>query len=126
MWPGPGDGASKDCDTIPMVSRIHLYGYFAVSMLRPPVMSLAGFDWDPGKDLANQTKHGVSFADAQHAFADPARVIAEDSDAQHECGEALLLFRSAWRRCSDGPLYVPGQSRSNHWRRLLAQRKTNL
>jgi uncharacterized DUF497 family protein len=36
------------------------------------------FDWDPAKDLANQQKHGVAFAEAQLTFADPHRVIAED------------------------------------------------
>ena len=36
------------------------------------------FEWDPGKDLFNQVKHGVSFTFAQYAFADPYRVIAED------------------------------------------------
>ena len=36
------------------------------------------FDWDPAKALANQQKHGVAFAEAQFAFADPRRVIAED------------------------------------------------
>ena len=38
----------------------------------------AHFDWDPNKDLENQEKHGISFADAQHAFADPGRVIGQD------------------------------------------------
>ncbi len=41
-------------------------------------MSKESFDWDPEKDLANQTKHGISFSQAQYAFADPNRVIAED------------------------------------------------
>jgi uncharacterized DUF497 family protein len=41
-------------------------------------MSKAGFEWDVEKDLENQAKHGVSFAQAQYAFADPRRVIAED------------------------------------------------
>ena len=36
------------------------------------------FEWDPEKDLENQAKHGVAFAAAQFAFADPRRVIAED------------------------------------------------
>lgn len=36
------------------------------------------FEWDPAKDKANQDKHGVSFAVAQFAFADPHRVIARD------------------------------------------------
>ena len=35
-------------------------------------------DWDAKKDGENQRKHGVSFAAAQYAFADPDRVIAED------------------------------------------------
>jgi hypothetical protein len=41
-------------------------------------MSKESFDWDPEKDLVNQAKHGISFSEAQHAFADPNRVIAED------------------------------------------------
>jgi uncharacterized protein len=41
-------------------------------------MSKASFEWDVEKDLENQAKHGVSFAQAQYAFADPRRVIAED------------------------------------------------
>ncbi len=41
-------------------------------------MAKTGFDWDPGKHQENQAKHGVRFAKAQLAFADPIRVIAED------------------------------------------------
>jgi uncharacterized protein len=41
-------------------------------------MIKARFDWDPKKDIENQQKHGVSFANAQYAFADLRRVIAED------------------------------------------------
>jgi uncharacterized DUF497 family protein len=36
------------------------------------------FDWDPEKDRINRAKHGVSFADAQYAFYDPKRIVAED------------------------------------------------
>jgi hypothetical protein len=36
------------------------------------------FVWDAAKDLANQQKHGLSFAKAQYAFADPDRIIARD------------------------------------------------
>jgi hypothetical protein len=43
-------------------------------------MSLVRFEWDPDKDLGNQQKHGVSFTEAQYAFADLRRVIAEDLD----------------------------------------------
>jgi hypothetical protein len=43
------------------------------------------FDWDQDKDEKNHKKHGVSFALAQLAFADPKRVIAED--LSHSSGE---------------------------------------
>lgn len=36
------------------------------------------FEWDSKKDKTNQEKHGLAFAVAQFAFADPDRVIAED------------------------------------------------
>lgn len=41
-------------------------------------MSLANFEWDDKKDLANQKKHGVSFFEAQQAFLDKNRIIAKD------------------------------------------------
>lgn len=41
-------------------------------------MSKESFEWDDGKDMANQAKHGVPFFLAQLAFIDPRRVIAED------------------------------------------------
>lgn len=37
------------------------------------------FERDARKDADNLAKHGVPFALAQYAFADPKRVIAEDS-----------------------------------------------
>lgn len=43
-------------------------------------MALTPFEWDPAKDLENQHRHGVSFSEAQYAFADSMRVIAEDLD----------------------------------------------
>ena len=53
-------------------------------------MAPARFEWDPKKDQENQTKHGVSFAEAQLAFVDPLRVIAEDlshasAEKRHYC-----------------------------------------
>ena len=39
---------------------------------------VTSFEWDEEKDRENQTKHYVSFAEAQRAFLDPHRVIAED------------------------------------------------
>ena len=53
-------------------------------------MAKARFEWDSKKDEDNQGKHGISFARAQFAFADPRRVIAEDlshssSEQRHYC-----------------------------------------
>lgn len=36
------------------------------------------FEWNSYKDKANQKKHSVSFALAQHAFLDQNRIIARD------------------------------------------------
>jgi uncharacterized protein len=36
------------------------------------------FEWDEQKNAENQLKHGVSFFEAQQAFLDPNRRIAED------------------------------------------------
>jgi uncharacterized DUF497 family protein len=42
-------------------------------------MKRTRFELDSEKDEENQKKHDVSFALAQYAFADPGRVIAEDT-----------------------------------------------
>ena len=64
------------------------------------------FVWDPRKDGENQEKHGVSFAEAQFAFADPRRVIAEDhshsaTEERHYCfgwvGNGILTVRFTYR-----------------------------
>lgn len=65
------------------------------------------FDWDTEKDLSNQVKHGVSFIIAQHAFADPNRVILEDlshsteSEQRYYClgkiDEGILTVRFTYR-----------------------------
>jgi uncharacterized DUF497 family protein len=66
----------------------------------------ARFDWDRAKDLENQLKHGVGFAEAQLAFADPRLVIAEDlahSEAEPRffrfgrVGDDVLTVRFTYR-----------------------------
>lgn len=39
---------------------------------------LPSFEWDQNKNKQNQKKHNVSFEEAQFAFLDPNRVIAQD------------------------------------------------
>ena len=41
-------------------------------------MNEPSFEWDPAKNRENERKHGVTFFEAQAAFLDPNRVIAED------------------------------------------------
>jgi uncharacterized DUF497 family protein len=48
-------------------------------------MARASFEWDEAKNVDNLRKHGVTFQEAQHAFLDPNRVIAED--LEHSEGE---------------------------------------
>ena len=41
-------------------------------------MAKATFEWDQTKNDINVAKHGISFFEAQSAFLDPDRIIAED------------------------------------------------
>jgi len=47
------------------------------------------FEWDEVKNLLNQSKHGVSFEQARHAFTDPNRLIFADFD--HSVDEDRLF-----------------------------------
>lgn len=69
-------------------------------------MAEASFEWDARKNADNQAKHGVPFALAQYAFADPKRVIAEDTahsgrEPRYFCfgrvGEGILTVRFTHR-----------------------------
>ena len=79
------------------------------------------FEWDPDKDLANREKHGVACATAQHAFADPRRVIVEDvshsteDEKRHYCignvDDGIMTARFTYR---DGRIRIFG---AGYWRR---------
>ena len=71
-------------------------------------MSESKFEWDDAKNLENQRKHNVSFYEAQHAFLDSNRIIAEDlSHSQdekryycfelNEQGNGVLTVRFTYR-----------------------------
>ena len=83
-------------------------------------MALAHFEWDSVKDIENQRKHRVSFAEAQYAFADSSRVIAEDLDhsareKRHYCfgrvDRGVLTVRFTYR---DGIVRIFG---AGFWRK---------
>jgi uncharacterized DUF497 family protein len=83
-------------------------------------MADSSFAWDPEKDRANQSKHGVSFAAGQFAFADPRRVVAEDlshssAEKRYYCfgkvGDGVLTVRFTYRA---GVIRIFG---AGYWRR---------
>jgi uncharacterized protein len=64
------------------------------------------FEWDDGKDRINEEKHGVRFLLARYAFADPQRVVAEDTahsadESRYYCigrvGGGILTVRFTYR-----------------------------
>jgi len=64
------------------------------------------FQWDEEKDKENQAKHDVSFSEAQQAFFDPCRVIAEDvghskEEERFHCigrvGDGIMTVRFTYR-----------------------------
>jgi len=83
-------------------------------------MGNESFEWDADKDLVNQGKHGVSFKDAQYAFADPNRVIAEDlshghGEKRYYCcgtvGNGVMTVRFSYR---SGVIQIFG---AGYWRK---------
>ncbi len=49
------------------------------------------FGWDPGKDRANQRKHGVSFEEAQSVFFDENAIQFYDEDHSEEEDRFIML-----------------------------------
>jgi len=83
-------------------------------------MQKESFEWDLEKELLNIAKHGVSFSEAQYAFADPNRVIAEDlshgeDEKRYYCfgkvSEGILTVRFTYRR---GTIRIFG---AGYWRK---------
>ncbi len=50
------------------------------------------FEWDSDKARSNQSKHGVSFDEAQLAFADPSRLIAIDHKHSNDRERRYFCF----------------------------------
>ncbi len=78
------------------------------------------FERDATKDRENQAKHGVAFATAQLAFADPRRVIAQDLshssvERRHSCfgwvDGGMLSVRFT---CRKGTIRIFG---AGYWRK---------
>jgi uncharacterized protein len=52
------------------------------------------FGWDATKNRHNETKHGLSFEEAMHAFADPNRLIFADLDHSQDEERFFCLGRT--------------------------------
>ncbi len=69
-------------------------------------MDKAAFEWDSRKNEVNLAKHGVSFFEAQRAFLDPNRIIAQDlehsrNEVRYYCfgkvDKAVMTVRFTYR-----------------------------
>lgn len=55
------------------------------------VMAALRFEWDARKSAGNARKHGVTFEEAQSAFADPDGKVIDDPDHPDEEDRYILL-----------------------------------
>jgi len=69
-------------------------------------MKKASFEWDDNKNKANKAKHHVSFEQAQYAFSDEHRIIAQDLDHSQDeeryfcfgrVNDAIMTVRFVYR-----------------------------
>ncbi len=83
-------------------------------------MNKTAFEWDPAKDRQNFQKHGVAFSVAQHAFADPKRVILIDEEHSVDenryfclgwAGDGIISVRFTYR---DNVIRIFG---AGYWRK---------
>jgi len=92
---------------------------------------MSDVDWDENKNLDNIAKHGLAFEQAQSAFADPNRVIADDiAHSQDEprfycfgkVGDGIATVRFTYR---SGTIRIIG---AGFWRkgRKIYERENNL
>lgn len=84
------------------------------------IIMSSSFEWDSKKDLENRDKHGVSFFEAQKAFLDTNRLIAEDlehsiNEKRYFCfgrvDEAIMTVRFTHR---DNKIRIIG---AGYWRK---------
>ena len=79
------------------------------------------FEWDEQKDVANQSKHGVSFEEAKTVFSDEFARLIPDPDHSSEEERFILLGMSLRTRL----LIVCHCIRSEEHIRIISARKAN-
>jgi uncharacterized DUF497 family protein len=75
------------------------------------------FEWDPEKASVNVEKHGVSFAEAVTAFADPLSLTIPDPE--HSRGEARFVLIGV---TSTGRLVVVAHAEADETISLISAR----
>lgn len=75
------------------------------------------FEWDPQKALANESKHGVSFAEASEVFDDDHSSATPDPD--YSSDEARYLIFGVSR---NGKYLVVSYTERGHRIRLISAR----
>lgn len=84
-------------------------------------MSGPSFEWNEEKNIENQRKHGVSFYEAQYAFFDNHRVIAEDlSHSKSEKRFYCFGMNKNRGRYFISSVHLSFGTYPNIWSRLLA------
>ena len=54
-------------------------------------MDMLHFEWDPQKDLTNQKKHGISFAEASTVFEDVNALVINDPEYSEDEERFVIL-----------------------------------
>ena len=95
-------------------------------------MSELRFEWDPTKAASNRRKHGVTFEEAQTAFADDHALLLDDPDHSAAEERFILLGLSAavrvlvvvhcYRVRDDVIRLISARRASQHERERYAQR----
>ena len=78
------------------------------------------FEWDANKDVANLSKHGVSFNEAKTVFEDTLYIIFHDPIHSSEEQRYLIIGESARKRI----LMVTFTERGNVIRLISARKAT--
>lgn len=83
-------------------------------------MSALRFEWDARESASNARKHGVTFDEAQSAFADPDGKVIDDPDHSDEEDRYILLaFSNSLRR----PVVVHTLQEASDVVRIISARK---
>ena len=78
------------------------------------------FEWDPEKAAANESSHGISFAEAATAFGDPLSLTIFDPEHSESEDRFILLGESAF-----GTLVVVSHTSRNGTIRIISARRAN-